>query len=301
MKIFLSWSGSRSKAVAEAFRDWLPQVIQSIEPWISTDMGKGIRSHAEISTQLENTRVGVICLTEDNLTPPWILFESGAISKTKDAHVCTFLLDIKPAAVAPPLGLFQSTTFQKRDVYQLLETINTITRASLDRALPDAQLESTFEVWWPQLEDRLRQIAASPPDKPAASERPDRVLLEELLEMVRNLQRPVVESTALEPAPNAIEVNHYQITFPNSSEWSTRLRQGMALNFVKPVKNLISANTTVPCEDLCINIFTNGGALRQLKEIVKRIAPDSRLKKIGKSYELDHKVPVTENFLKNQS
>ena len=32
MKVFVSWSGSRSKAIATALSGWLPLVIQSVEP-----------------------------------------------------------------------------------------------------------------------------------------------------------------------------------------------------------------------------------------------------------------------------
>lgn len=32
MKIFLGWSGERSKALAEAMREWLPLVLHYVEP-----------------------------------------------------------------------------------------------------------------------------------------------------------------------------------------------------------------------------------------------------------------------------
>ena len=99
MKVFLSWSGPRSKAVADAFAWWLPQVIQAIDPSISSDIDKGKRWSDEISNQLEETKLGIICLTQDNLKAPWLLFEAGALWKAKGASVCTFLLDVAPTAV----------------------------------------------------------------------------------------------------------------------------------------------------------------------------------------------------------
>ena len=95
MKVFLCWSGERSRQVAQALNDWLPTVIQAVEPWMSGDIGKGVRWGPEVSAELEESRVGIICLASDNLGNPWILFEAGAVSKTKDASVCTFLLDLR--------------------------------------------------------------------------------------------------------------------------------------------------------------------------------------------------------------
>src|SRR5215218_11257815 len=104
MQLFLSWSQSRSKAVAEAFARWISQVIQAAEPWLSSDIEKGARWSAEISARLEESKIGIICLTRENLDSRWILFEAGAISKAKGAHVCTLLLDVEPSDVEQPLG-----------------------------------------------------------------------------------------------------------------------------------------------------------------------------------------------------
>ena len=103
MLIFLSWSGDRSKAIAETFTSWISQVIQAADPWISRDIAKGARWGPEVSDRLSSSKVGIVCLTPENLASPWILFEAGALSKTKDAYVCTFLLDLKPADVEEPL------------------------------------------------------------------------------------------------------------------------------------------------------------------------------------------------------
>jgi hypothetical protein len=66
MRIFVSWSGERSHGVAEALRNWLPHVIQGLQPWLSSnDIDKGARWAADIASHLEESRVGIICLTPE--------------------------------------------------------------------------------------------------------------------------------------------------------------------------------------------------------------------------------------------
>jgi TIR domain-containing protein len=67
MIVFLSWSGERSKAVAEVFASWIGDVIQVVEPWISVDIKSGVRWSEEIRAKLERSKVGIACLTKENL------------------------------------------------------------------------------------------------------------------------------------------------------------------------------------------------------------------------------------------
>ena len=85
MKVFLSWHGMLSKSVALALRDWLRDVIQSVEPFMSAeDIAPGVRWAANLSAELANTTFGIVCLTRENVAAPYINYEVGALSKAVD-------------------------------------------------------------------------------------------------------------------------------------------------------------------------------------------------------------------------
>lgn len=193
MKLFLSWSGNKSKNIAETLRDWLEQVIQSTEPWISTSIDKGRKWSKDISDRLEDSKIGIICLTRDNLNAPWILFEAGAISKTSDSYVCTLLTDINsPIEITGPLSSFQATKFSKEDILKLCKTINNrIKESKGGKSLNDKALEDIFEIFWPKLERRINEILksdTSPDNEKNEHIRSDRELLEETIEGIRFLK-----------------------------------------------------------------------------------------------------------------
>jgi len=82
MRVFLGWSGYISHKVALAFHDWLPKVIQAVKPFMSSeDMAKGARWSGEIAKELQSSSFGVIFVTPENVTSPWINFEAGALSR----------------------------------------------------------------------------------------------------------------------------------------------------------------------------------------------------------------------------
>ncbi|MCC6598157.1 MAG: TIR domain-containing protein [Alphaproteobacteria bacterium] len=163
MKVFLSWSGDKSHKVALVFRDWLPSVIQSIVPYVSSeDIDKGARWSSDIAQELEDSTFGILCVTKENLTAPWLNFEAGALSKTMDKSlVCPFLFNIKRSEVEGPVLQFQSTIFEKEDIKKLLQALNT---ASNPNGLSDEKLSEAFEVWYPRLEEKLKSVTDVPDD-----------------------------------------------------------------------------------------------------------------------------------------
>lgn len=116
MKVFISWSGNKSHHVALVFRDWLPSVIQSIKPYVSSeDIDKGARWSTDIATELENSTFGILCVTKDNINAPWLSFEAGALSKTMDkSFVSPFLFDIRGQKLTDLFYNFNQLYFKKK-------------------------------------------------------------------------------------------------------------------------------------------------------------------------------------------
>jgi hypothetical protein len=184
--VFISWSGATSRAVATALRDWLPQVINAINPWMSSeDIEKGGRWFSDMTGQLKDIKLGILCLTPNNLEAPWILFEAGALSKTVEGtFVCPFLFRLESSELKGPLAQFQATKAEKEETRKLLRTIN---RAIQNPTLTDTQLDKAFNKWWEDLEKALKVIPASA-EKPRPT-RTDTDMLEEILALVRDLGR----------------------------------------------------------------------------------------------------------------
>ena len=103
--VFISWSGERSRQLARELKWWLPRVLSPVKPWMSdSDIQKGDRWSEQIGHQLRDHRVGIICVTPENTSSEWLLFEAGALSKTfGEGRVCPVLLGIRPTELEGPL------------------------------------------------------------------------------------------------------------------------------------------------------------------------------------------------------
>lgn len=191
MKVFISWSGGKSRGVAIALRDWLPRVINSVDPFVSSkDISAGARWQSEVSAQLSTTNFGIVCVTAANQSERWLNFEAGALAKAvDDSHVVPLAIDLKESDIELPLGQFQAQPMTQPGLGALMSSIN---RAS-PTPLPETLIDDAVQMWWPRLKEKLDAL-----DEPQASAdatevapvmRRDRDLLEEVLDAVRGLTR----------------------------------------------------------------------------------------------------------------
>jgi len=187
MRLFISWSGDRSEALAKALYEWLPLVLHYTAPWLSkSDIKAGERWSLEVAKELEQANFGILCVTKDNLNSPWILFEAGALAKSmQDGRVIPLLLDLDFKEVSGPLAQFQAKKTEKDGIWELVTSLNKAAPTSV----PDPQLEKLFSALWDDLSEQIAQIPSS--HVPEKSSRPQGDILEELVSSVRNVEMRV--------------------------------------------------------------------------------------------------------------
>ncbi len=263
MKVFLSWSGDRSRAAAQALDSWIPDVLQEVDTWMSTGIGAGRRWSMEIDQQLSETDFGVLCLTRENLQAPWLLFEAGALAKRvqEDARVVPYLLDdIEPGNVEQPLGLFQSKKADESGTYELIHSIN----SRLDDSVARERVDRTFSRAWPHLEKMLRNIPSSTAEP---KQRSDENKIDEVLENVRSISRRLDQGLNSFPIPPPISKSHDEVHGENP--WS---------QVVKTLRIVHPAVTAIYAEAWCLSFNEDELVLEFPQElsIYAKLAGDSR-------------------------
>ncbi|MEK6285971.1 MAG: toll/interleukin-1 receptor domain-containing protein [Acidobacteriota bacterium] len=183
MKVFISWSGERSQALAQTLRDWLPLVLHYVEPWLSeADIAAGERWAEAVAKELEASNFGIICVTSENVGSQWVLFEAGALAKSmQGSRVIPLLLDLEFRDITGPLAQFQAKKVEKSGLSEVVHSINN----AASQAVPEARAKQLFDALWPEFEKTITSI----PKEASATKhtRPQHEVLEELVASVRSL------------------------------------------------------------------------------------------------------------------
>lgn len=187
--VFVSWSGTRSKAMGEAFRDWLPHVIQSAVPFFSDkDIASGALWDESLRASLQSVNFAVVCCTVENVTAPWLNYEAGALVERMKGGTAPWLLDGKPEELQPsPISRLQAKAADPVGTLAVLQALNT----SLLAPLAPGILDSAFQTHWPKLEAKLKAIPAA---ETKAPQRDQREMLEEVVGLCREIARETQQS-----------------------------------------------------------------------------------------------------------
>lgn len=110
--------------------------------------------------------------------------EAGALAKSMEqSRVVPLLFGVDTSDLpVGPLLLFQAASFNEDEVRKLLKTINA---ALGDNGLDSQVLESVFEKWWPDLEQKVAVAMEAAVSEQEVKPRDQREILEEILELMR--------------------------------------------------------------------------------------------------------------------
>jgi hypothetical protein len=127
-------------------------------PWTSAqNVAGGSFWHEELWNALKTARLGVLCLTPDNVESKWIHFEGGAIARSFGrTFACPYLLNVDPSQVSVPLGHLQCLKANEQDTLHLVKAINATLRVG---KLNHEMLLASFMAHWPALRSTLEKVA----------------------------------------------------------------------------------------------------------------------------------------------
>ena len=252
MKIFLSWSGQRSRGIARILKGRLPLLMNAADPWMSeTDIEKGERWGQVLSNVLDKAKVGIFCLTPSNVQRPALLFEAGAISKSvSEARACVLLDQLQPQNLIWPWTQFQYTKLDDQiDMAKMLSDLNGWILEAGEPAVAKERFPDALDLWWPKFH---QELSALPTESTThLPERSERDILEEILENLRQqgrnfsslpatlgteVLRSLADSGLFAPAKNKMRVRLTPSSFEQPEEQNVRdesvlislLRRGIA-------------------------------------------------------------------------
>lgn len=201
MKVFIGWNGDLSHKVAEALRAWLPMMIGSAEPYLSSeDTHAGTRWYETIARELEVSDYGIFCITRENVANPWMNFEAGALSKAVEkSRVFPFLIDAKPSQITGPLMHFQAATYSYEGALRLAKSINLVA----EKPQQDTLIDRHFRRLWEDelkrpIEQAIKEQSASRSAKPQLSAE---AMLNELIDLARS-QHKMLSDLMAKPEPS---------------------------------------------------------------------------------------------------
>lgn len=94
--VFISWSGSNSREIASALKKLLETkvfAVEKIKCFVSNqDIESGANWRNIIHSELKSCKIGIICITKENVRKPWIYYEAGAMAAQGVSEIIPLLI-----------------------------------------------------------------------------------------------------------------------------------------------------------------------------------------------------------------
>jgi hypothetical protein len=188
MGVFICWSGvgSRSHQLARILSERIPEILQNVDVFLSEqDIGPGTTWMEELRKALKENRFGILCVTPENKNNLWIHFEAGSLWKGDEStRVCPLLFKTTQAEITGPLAQLQSIEFERSEFSRLMSEVN---EHLGEKRISESLLQKSFDRVWDDLDEDASKIKEPITALPA--KRKPESMIEEILEIVRSLQR----------------------------------------------------------------------------------------------------------------
>ena len=122
---------------------WIPLVLHYVEAWLSqADIEAGQRWAEQVAKELEASNFGIICVSRENVSSPWVLFEAGALAKSmQGSRVIPLLLDLEVRDITGPLAQFQAKKVERTGLLDVIQSLNQLA----PHPVPDDSVTQLFD------------------------------------------------------------------------------------------------------------------------------------------------------------
>lgn len=142
-KVFISWSGPNSKEFAKGLKQLLVQSVfagSDLQCFVSDEgIISGNHWWEKIKTELRTCKLGILCITKENLYAPWVYFEAGAMI-AQEVPVIPLLVScsLKALATTPLNGIQAIEFYDQKKFMKMLKDINSI----MNYGYPESQIDT---------------------------------------------------------------------------------------------------------------------------------------------------------------
>jgi len=158
-QVFVSWSGNQSRGIASALSSFLRKF--NIPTFFSErDIRYGQKWYDALSKEMQAASICIICITENSIESPWVMFEAGSISNSIiGLRVIPYITGEKMIKHigSLPVGVFQAAESTKSGTRRLLfELCSEYLESNSDEN--ENLLHQMFESRWPKLRNMINAV-----------------------------------------------------------------------------------------------------------------------------------------------
>jgi hypothetical protein len=128
---------------------------EEIEPWDSNEIGPGLPWHDVLREELKKSKLGIVCVTPENLSSPWLMFEAGVLAhQHPTSRVVPYCLGVDIANLPDPIRHFQAVKADQAGTYDLVKLINQVKTTVVDQDV----LKDRFLKFWQEFEQSMAGV-----------------------------------------------------------------------------------------------------------------------------------------------